>query len=265
MFIDSHCHLDFDDFAQAGILDIVQNARQAGVTHMVSICTEIAKFDEILNIAQKYREIYCSIGTHPHNASSPSERQFDLDYIVDMAGKYSKIIAIGETGLDYYYNKPPYTAQIESFKKHLKAAVRAKLPAIIHTRNADDDTYKIMADIQKNTNYCLNAVMHCFSSGKKLAKEALELGFYISISGIVTFKNATELREIVEFIPEDRLLIETDAPYLAPVPHRGKRNEPAFIVETAKKIAEIKSLSLEEVAKITTNNFYSLFKKAKKN
>lgn len=264
MLIDSHCHLDFEDFAEDGINKIVERAKANGIDHIVTICTKIDNFDNILKIAQKYPNIDCSIGTHPHSARNKKEQKFSLQYIIEKVSKHKEIIGIGETGLDYYYNDPPYDEQINSLKKHLLVAVETELPIIIHTRNADEDTYKLLKEVQDSSGGKLTGVMHCFSSGKELAKQAIELGLYISVSGIITFKNAEELRDIIKYVPKERLLVETDAPYLTPVPNRGKRNEPAFVVETAKKLAEIKEVSLEEIATTTTENFYRLFKRAKK-
>lgn len=260
MFIDSHCHLDFSDFAEDGLENIVQRADAVNVKQMVTICTRISKFPQIRAIAEQFDNIYCTIGTHPHSAGDDEEQEFTTEYLVTAANDYDKIVGIGETGLDYFYDNAPRDIQQEKFRNHLRASAETGLPVIVHTRDADEDTIRLLQDEYADGK--LTGVLHCFSSGAELAKQALELGFYISLSGIITFKNAQDLRDIVKDVPLDRILIETDAPYLAPIPHRGKRNEPSFVVHTAEKVAEIKGVSLDEIEKITTENFYRLFKRA---
>ncbi len=260
MFIDSHCHLDSSDFINDGVDKVIERAKQSNVNHMVTICTEIAKFPNILAIAKQSKQVDCTIGTHPHNADEEIEKSFSLEYIIEQTKLHQEIIGIGETGLDYYYDNAPKDVQIDSFRKHLKASVETGLPVIVHTRNADEDTIKLLQEEYSDGR--LTGVLHCFSSGAELAEQALDLGFYISISGIITFKNAQDLRDIVKNVPLDKILIETDAPYLAPIPHRGKCNEPAFVAHTAAKLAEIKDVSVEEIGRVTTKNFYNLFKHA---
>lgn len=259
MFIDSHCHLDFPDFAEDGLENIVQRAQDVNVTQMVTICTQITEFPQVHAIAEQFNNIYCTVGTHPHNAADEGEIGFDTDSIIALANQHEKIVGIGETGLDYFYDNAPRDIQKNGFRNHLRAAAQTGLPVIVHTRDADEDTISLLQEEYADGK--LTGVLHCFSSGAELAQKALALGFYISLSGIVTFKNAEDLRTIVKDVPLDRILIETDSPYLAPIPHRGKRNEPSFVVHTAEKVAEIKGVSLEEIAKITTENFYRLFKR----
>ena len=261
MFIDSHCHLDFPDFEEDGLENVVARAQEAGVEQMVTICTRITKFPQIRDIAAKFDNIFCTVGTHPHNAGEEAEAAYDAEAITALANSHDKIVGIGETGLDYYYDHAPRDLQQQGFRNHLKACVATGLPVIVHSRDADEDTAAILKE--EHAGGRLTGVMHCFSSGAGLAKAALDLGFYISLSGIITFNKADELREIVKTVPLDRILIETDSPYLAPVPMRGKRNEPAFVAHTAAKLAEIKDISTEEAGKITTENFYRLFKKVK--
>tara|TARA_R110002124_G_scaffold103684_4_gene252944 strand:- start:13 stop:906 length:894 start_codon:yes stop_codon:yes gene_type:complete len=262
MFIDSHCHLDFPDFEEDGLESVVARASDAGVGQMVTICTHITKFPQIRDIAARFDNIFCTVGTHPHNAGEEAEKAYDCDAIIALADSHEKVVGIGETGLDYYYDNAPRERQMDSFRHHLKACAATGLPVIVHTRDADDDTAAILKEEYAGGK--LTGVMHCFSSGAELAKKALDLGFYISLSGIITFKKADDLREIVKTVPLDRVLIETDSPYLAPVPMRGRRNEPAFVAHTAAKLAEIKGVSTEEIGKITTENFYRLFKKVKR-
>ena len=255
--VDSHCHLDFPDFADE-LDDIVDRAHEAGVSVMQTICTRLTKFDEVLALARRYDGIYCSVGIHPHNvADEPAIETADLvARSVD-----DKVIGIGETGLDYHYDHSPRDAQRECFRCHIAAARETGLPVIVHTRNADRDTADILADEMGQGTF--SGLIHCFSTGRELAERALELGLYISISGIATFNKAEELREIVRDLPLDRLLVETDAPYLAPAPKRGKRNEPAFVVHTAERVAEVKGISAEALAAATTANFFALFTKAR--
>ena len=254
--VDSHCHLDFADFADE-LDDVVGRAHEAGVSVMQTICTRITKFDEVLAVARRYDDIYCSVGIHPHNvADEPAIETADLvARSVD-----DKVIGIGETGLDYHYDHSPRDAQRACFR-HIAAARETGLPVIVHTRNADRDTADILADEMGQGAF--SGLIHCFSTGRELAERALELGLYISISGIATFNTAEELRDIVRDVPLDRLLVETDAPYLAPVPKRGKRNEPAFVVHTAERVAEVKGISAEGLAAATTANFFALFTKAR--
>jgi TatD DNase family protein len=225
---------------------------------MVTISTHIRKFDQIKAIAESYDNIFCSVGTHPHNADK------ELDFTADDIAKLSehpKCVAIGEAGLDYFYDNAPREAQAQGLRTHIDAARMTQLPLVIHSRDADDDMISILKEGMEQGAY--PALLHCFSSGRKLAMEALEMGHYVSLSGILTFKRSQEIRDIVADVPLDRLLVETDAPYLAPMPYRGKRNEPAYVAHTAEVLAEVKGVSKEEIARITTKNFFRLFSKAK--
>ncbi len=255
MLVDSHCHLDFPDFAEE--LDaVVARAGQADVSVMQTICTKLTAFPQVLAVAERYPNIYCSVGVHPNEVAGQAE--VTAQALVALASA-PKVIGLGETGLDYYYQNSPREAQLAAFREHIAAARLTKLPVIIHTRAADEQTIAVLEEeMQKGT---FTGLIHCFSTSRMLAEKALELGLYISISGIVTFKKAVELQDIVRDLPLSRLLVETDAPYLAPVPHRGKRNEPAFTRHTAEFLAELKGLNYDEVAKATTQNFFNLFTK----
>ena len=256
MLVDSHCHLDFPDFA--GELDaVIARAAAAGVGVMVTICTKLSAFDRVLAIAEAHDNVYCSVGVHPHEAAG--EGVGEPDRLIALA-RHPKVVGIGETGLDYHYEHSPREAQQESFRAHIGAARETGLPLIVHTRNADDDTARILRE--ETTAGLLTGLIHCFSTSRELAEIAMKLGFYISLSGIVTFEKAGDLREIVQNLPSDRLLVETDAPYLAPAPMRGKRNEPAFVVHTAEAVAALKGMAPEAFARATTNNFFRLFQKA---
>ena len=259
MLVDSHCHLDYEDFAVEGVKEIVARATSAGVGHFLTICTEIAKFPQVLAVADQFTNMHCTVGTHPHHAAEGSEINISRDEIIALT-KNPKVIGIGETGLDYYYNHSPSSEQQKCFATHIEAACETDLPLIIHTRDADADTIRIMRNAGGGK---ARGVMHCFSGGQALADQSLELGFYISFSGIITFKKAEELREVVKHVPMNRILVETDSPYLAPIPHRGKRNEPSFVVHTAQMVAELKGVPVAEIAKHTTENFFTLFNKAR--
>jgi TatD DNase family protein len=255
MLVDSHCHLDFPDF-DADRDTLVARARAAGVGTMVTISTRVRRFAEIRAIAERYERIYCSIGTHPHNAAE--EPDVTSDDLVRIAAD-PLVAAIGEAGLDYHYDNAPRDLQEQGFRRHIAAARITGLPLVIHARDADEDVASILAE--ETGKGAFPAVLHCFSSGRALAMRGLELGLYVSLSGILTFKRSDELRAIAAEVPMDRLLVETDAPYLAPVPHRGGRNEPAFVAETAKVLADVKGVSLEAIAAATTENFFRLFAK----
>lgn len=260
MFVDSHCHLDDDDFAAEGVPEIVNRAQAAGVGHFLTICTRMVEFPKILATANVSPLIHCTVGTHPHHAEEPTELDVTADEIVAHT-KDPKVVGIGETGLDYHYDNSPRDKQQKVFATHIEAGLKADLPLIIHTREADDDTVRLMRDVGDGKS---RGVMHCFSGDKNFASRCLDLGYYISFSGIITFKKADDIREAVKFTPMDRLLIETDAPWLAPVPHRGKRNEPSYVVLTAQTVAQLKNISVEEVAEKTTENFFRLFNKIKR-
>ena len=255
MLVDSHCHLDFPDFAEEREA-IVARALEAGIGRMVTISIRVKKFPQILEIAETFDPVYCSVGTHPHNADE--ELDISADDLVRLS-EHPKVVAIGEAGLDYHYDKAPRTAQAQGFRTHIEAARRTGLPLVIHARAADDDMAAILEE--ETGKGAFPFILHCFSSGRDLAETGVALGGYVSFSGILTFKNSAELRAIAADVPHDRLLVETDAPYLAPVPHRGKRNEPSFVAQTAKVLAETVGVSEAEVAALTTDNFFRLFKK----
>lgn len=255
MLVDSHCHLDFPDFAEE-LPEIVARAESAGLGRMVTICTRIRKFEQVLRVAETYENVFCSVGTHPHNA----HEELDISTVEIIAlSEHEKVVAIGEAGLDYFYKKDHAAAQAEGLRNHIAAARETGLPLVIHSRDADE----VMADIltEETGKGAFPFVLHCFSSGRGLAETGIKLGGYVSLSGILTFKNSTELRDIAADVPLDRLLVETDAPYLAPTPYRGKRNEPAYVVETAKMLAETMGVTVEEIWQHTTDNFFRLFNK----
>ena len=258
MLVDSHCHLDFDVFDEDRS-ETIQRARDAGVAAMVTICTRVTKFEEICAIAETDDNIWCSVGIHPHQAEE--EPVVTVEDLVSRA-THPKVIAIGETGLDYYYDNSPRELQETSFRTHIAASRETGLPLIVHTRDADEDMAEILEDEMEKGAF--PGVLHCFSSGRRLAERALDIGFYISLSGIVTFKNAQDLRDIVKDVPVDRILVETDAPFLAPIPNRGKRNEPAFVADTAARVAELKAMDNQALSAASTENFFRLFSKAKR-
>ena len=256
MLVDSHCHLDFDVFDEDR-QETIQRARNAGVATMVTICTRVTRFEEIRSIAESDENIWCSVGIHPHQAEE--EPVVSVEDLVSRAA-HPKVIGIGETGLDYYYDNSPRKLQETSFRTHIAAARETGLPLIVHTRDADDDMADILEDEMGKGAF--PGVLHCFSSGRRLAERALDIGFYISLSGIVTFKNAEDLRDIAKDVPVDRVLVETDSPFLAPIPNRGKRNEPSFVVDTAARVAEIKGVDNIALSIASTDNFFRLFNKA---
>lgn len=253
MLVDSHCHLDFPDFADE-LDDVVARAGAAGVGLMVTICTEVRKFDRIAAIAERFDNVYCTVGLHPHEAAT--EPELDTARLIDCA-RHPKVVGIGESGLDYYYDHSPRDEQQRKFRAHIAAARETGLPLVVHTRDADADMGAILEEEMRAGGF--TGVLHCFSSSRELAEKAVALGLYISLSGILTFKKAVELRETAMAVPMDRLLVETDAPYLAPVPNRGKRNEPAFVVHTAAKLAELRQMPMAELSRVTTENFLRLF------
>lgn len=255
MLVDSHCHLDFPDFAEERAA-IVARALAAGIGRMVTISTRVRRFQQIIEIAESFDDVYCSVGTHPHNAAE--ELDVTTDELVRLS-EHPKVVAIGEAGLDYFYDKAPREAQAQGFRTHIAAARRTGLPLVIHSRDADHDMAAILED--ETGKGAFPFILHCFSSGRRLAEIGVALGGYVSFSGILTFKNSTELRAIATDVPRNRLLVETDAPYLAPVPHRGKRNEPAYVANTAKVLAETIGVSETEIADITTDNVFRLFTK----
>jgi len=255
MLVDSHCHLDFPDFADE--LDaIVERARAARIGRMVTISTQVKKHGNLIAITDRFPDVYCSVGTHPHSAHE------ELDITpADLVGRarHPKVVAIGEAGLDYHYDFSPRDAQERGFRNHIAAARETGLPLVIHSREADDDMARILEE--ETGKGAFPAVLHCFTGGPDLARRAIALGLSISFTGIVTFKKSDDLRAIAASLPEDRFLVETDAPYLAPGKHRGKRNEPAYVVETAKVLAETRGVSFDTLAQQTTDNFYRLFRK----
>ncbi|TIQ10672.1 TatD family hydrolase [Mesorhizobium sp.] len=255
MLVDSHCHLDFPDFAEERAA-IVARALAAGIGRMVTISTRVKRFQQLLQIAEAFREVYCSVGTHPHNAAE--ELDVTAEELVRLSD-HPKVVAIGEAGLDYFYDRAPREAQAQGFRTHIAAARRTGLPLVIHSRDADADMAAILEE--ETGKGAFPFILHCFSSGRRLAEVGVALGGYVSFSGILTFKNSTELRAIAADVPRERLLVETDAPYLAPIPHRGKRNEPAYVANTAKVLAETIGVSEAEIADITTENVFRLFAK----
>lgn len=256
-FVDSHCHLDFPDYGEE--LDaIVKRAMDIGVTRMVTIGTKLDEIERLLKISEAYPNIFIAVGIHPEYAKEYKDEGQIFEKICSYAS-HPKVIGIGETGLDYHYGADNKEIQKEVFRIHLKAAKQTKLPIIVHSREAETDTAKLL---NEEADKSLTGVLHCFTSKAELAKAGLKLGFYISASGVITFKKADELRDIFQTVPLDKLLIETDAPFLSPTPYRGKRNEPAFVIKTAEMLAEIKQVSLQKIADETTNNFLTLFKKA---
>ncbi len=255
MLVDSHCHLDFPDFAEERDA-IVSRALETGIGRMVTISTRVKKFPQVLAIAEAYEQVYCSVGTHPHNAAE--ELDVTADELVRLA-EHPKVVAIGEAGLDYFYDHAPRDAQAKGLRTHIAAARTTGLPLVIHARDADADVAAILKDEMGKGAFPF--VLHCFSSGRGLAEAGVALGGYVSFSGILTFKRSDELREIAANVPRDRLLVETDAPYLAPQPYRGKRNEPAYVKETAAVLAKAVGVAESEIAEITTENFFRLFSK----
>ena len=255
MLIDSHCHLDFPDFASE--LDaVVARARAAGIGRMLTISTRVKKHAQVLAIAERFPDVFCSVGTHPHHA----QEEFEVDAKTLMAmAKHPKIVAIGEAGLDYHYDNSPRDQQMKSFRQHIAAARETGLPLVIHSRDCDADMAAVLAEETGQGGF--PAVLHCFTGGRDLAMRAIDLGLHISFTGILTFKRSDELRAIAAELPADRIMVETDAPYLAPLPYRGKRNEPAYVVETAKVLAETRGVSVDEIARQTTETFFRLFNK----
>lgn len=253
MLVDSHCHLDFPDFAEE-LPQIVERARAAGVTRMVTISTRVRRFAQVLAVAERFEDVYCSVGTHPHNAHE--ELDVTAEELIELA-QHPKVVAIGEAGLDYFYDKSPREAQAQGLRTHIDAARRSGLPLVIHSRDADADMASILEE--EHARGAFNMVLHCFSSGRELMERGVALGAHVSFSGIVTFRKSEELRAICADVPRDRLLVETDAPYLAPQPWRGKRNEPAYVAETARVVGECHGMDEAEIREVTGENFFRLF------
>src|ERR1700726_1997919 len=255
MLIDSHCHLDFPDFATE-LASVVDRARSAGIARLVTISTRVARHAEVLAIAERFPDVFCSVGTHPHYAHE--ELHVTAGDLVART-RHAKIVAIGEAGLDYHYDLSPREAQERGFRNHIAAARETGLPLVIHSREADADMAAILEEETGRGGF--PAVLHCFTAGRQFAPPAIALGLYISFTGILTFKKSDELRAIATALPADRILVETDAPYLAPGRYRGKRNEPSYVVETAKVLAQTRNVTFEEIARQTTENFFRLFSK----
>ena len=257
--VDSHCHLDFPDFANE-LDDIVANARRAGIGRMVTICTRVKQFQRVRAVAERYEGVYCTVGTHPHNADEELDVQTEdlIGYADDPL-----VVGLGEAGLDYHYDKAPREAQATGLRRHIAAARETGLPLVIHARSADEDMIAILEEETRAGAF--PAVLHCFSSGAELARRGIELGLFVSFSGILTFKNSDEIRKIARDMPRDRVLVETDAPYLAPVPNRGKRNEPAFTAHTATMLADVWGVSKAELWSQTTDNFFRIFNRVPRN
>jgi TatD DNase family protein len=258
MLIDTHCHLDFPDFIEERD-QIVERALLSGVGQMITISTRVAKFDTYREIAESYREVFCSVGTHPNSAHE--EPDVETAEIVRLS-EHPKCVAIGEAGLDYFYDYAPPEVQAKSFRRHIAAARQTGLPLVIHSRAADDDMAAILREETEKGAFPF--LLHCFSSGANLARTGVELGGYVSFSGILTFPKSQDIRDIARGVPHDRLLVETDAPYLAPKRWRGKRNEPSYVVNTAEVLAETIGLSFEETAELTTANALRCFSKMPK-
>jgi TatD DNase family protein len=256
--VDSHCHLDYDGLGNR-LDDVIAAAEAAGVGLMLSISSRVRKFDQVLPIAEKYPNIYCTIGTHPHNAHE--ELDVTVADLVHLA-KHPRVIGIGEAGLDYHYDLSPRDAQMQGFRVHIAAARETGLPLVIHTRQAEDDTARVLEEEMGKGAF--KAVLHCFTSQQWLAERGVELGLTVSFSGILTYKNADDLRTTAAALPQDRLLVETDAPFLSPVPFRGKQNEPAFVAKTLEELARVRGCSRDEMARITSDNFFRLFSKAER-
>ena len=258
MFVDSHVNLHGEQFKD-DLEEVVANARAANVQTMLTICCKFSEFDTVLAVAERFPNMYASVGTHPHEArENPDIKAVDL---IEKS-QHSKVIGIGETGLDFHYNYSDRDDQYANFHAHIEAARETQLPLIIHSRNADDEMADLLeAEMKKGS---FPALLHCYTGGEELAKRAADIGLYFSMSGILSFKNAHDLRKIAQSLPEDRILIETDCPYLAPVPYRGRRNEPAFVVDVAQALADVKEWTIEETAKRTTDAFFDLFSKAER-
>jgi TatD DNase family protein len=255
MLVDSHCHLDFPDFAED--LDaIVARAEAAGIGRIVTISTRVRRLPALLAIAERFPSVYCSVGTHPHHADE--EDGITSDELVELT-KHPKVVALGEAGLDYFYEHGSRDAQARGFRAHVAAARVTGLPLVIHTRDADEDCGRILEE--EMAKGAFRAVLHCYTGGRELAMKAISLGLSISFTGILTFKKSQALRDLAAELPADRVMVETDAPYLAPGKFRGKRNEPSYVVETAKVLAETRGVSLQELSRQTTENFFRLFSK----
>ena len=254
MIADSHCHLDYPNLYNQ-LDEVVKRANHNNVKYLLTICTTLESFERIKIITEKYKNIYGTFGIHPHEAEK--YQQVDSKFILNIKKRYRKIVGIGETGLDFYYNHSDKKIQKKSFIEHINAASELNIPVIVHSRNAEIDTYEILKSECQNSN--LKVLIHCFTGSKNFARKLIDLNFYISVSGIITFKKSIELAQTVSSIPIEKLLVETDSPYLAPLPYRGKDNEPSYIIHTVEKLSQIKKLSNESIMVNTTNNFMKLF------
>jgi TatD DNase family protein len=258
LVVDSHCHLDYEGLTER-LPEVLANAEAAGVGLMVSIGTRVKKFDSLLRIAEDNANVFCTVGTHPHHAHE--ELDVTVAELVELA-KHPKVVGIGEAGLDYHYDLSPRAAQAQGFRTHIAAARESGLPLVIHAREADSDVASILEDEMEQGSF--KPLLHCFTSSMELAQRGLALGAYVSFSGILTYKSAENLRAVAAEVPMDKLLVETDSPYLAPVPHRGKSNEPAFVVKTLEHLAAVKDAMPEVMAKATNDNFFRLFSKIRR-
>jgi TatD DNase family protein len=256
MFVDSHCHLNYKGLIEQQA-DILTRARNSGVTAMLNISTREREWDEVIGLAEQEKDVWASVGIHPHEA----DQHVGMDCAKLVAkSAHPRVVAIGETGLDYYYDKSDRAQQCTGFRAHIKASRKTGLPIIIHTRDAEADTAAILTEEMQEGAF--TGVIHCFTASAEFARIALDLGLYISLSGIVTFKNAKDLQDVAKWLPADRLLVETDAPFLAPIPHRGRTGEPAFVADTARFVAQLRDVTTETLAQQTSDNFYDLFRKA---
>ena len=256
MFVDSHCHLNYKGLVE-NQADILARARDSGVSAMLNISTREREWDDVIGLAEQEKDVWASVGIHPHEA----DQHVGMDCAKLVAkSAHPRVVAIGETGLDYYYDKSDRAQQCTGFREHIKASRQTGLPIIIHTRDAEADTAAILTEEMREGAF--SGVIHCFTASAEFARIALDLGLYISLSGIVTFKNAKDLQDVAKWLPADRLLVETDAPFLAPIPHRGRTGEPAFVADTARFVAQLRDVPPETLAQQTSDNFYDLFTKA---
>ena len=256
MFVDSHCHLNYKGLVEQQV-DVLARARESGVSAMLNISTRECEWDDVIGLAEQESDVWASVGIHPHEADQ--HVGMDCAKLVEKSA-HPRVVAIGETGLDYYYDKSDRAQQCTGFREHIKASRETGLPIIIHTRDAEADTAAILTEEMREGAF--TGVIHCFTASAEFARIALDLGMYISLSGIVTFKNAQDLQDVAKWLPEDRLLVETDAPFLAPIPHRGRTGEPAFVADTARFVSQLRGVAPEILAQQTSDNFYNLFSKA---
>ncbi|MDH4398296.1 TatD family hydrolase [Sphingorhabdus sp.] len=256
MFVDSHCHLNYKGLVEQQV-DVLARARESGVSAMLNISTRECEWDDVIGLAEQESDVWASVGIHPHEADQ--HVGMDCAKLVEKSA-HPRVVAVGETGLDYYYDKSDRAQQCTGFREHIKASRETGLPIIIHTRDAEADTAAILTKEMREGAF--TGVIHCFTASAAFARIALDLGLYISLSGIVTFKNAQDLQDVAKWLPEDRLLVETDAPFLAPIPHRGRTGEPAFVADTARFVAQLRGVAPEILAQQTSDNFYNLFSKA---